>query len=267
MTQAYSIWAPVVIGRLKSPRCITGERIYAIEDIYKASEDVKVKVKNCRVEPQGRLIEVRLKVEVLCLMEDLSGSMHLIIKEEMLKEKVPLSDFDSFIEKGSDIKYITNILKVNAYASLEEKSLQVAIFIDVAIMAACEQVINLSLAEEVAPVFDLLPDVLAELKAEIKQMASEKEELKRQVFFYERDIISLKKGLKKAENKNASLNKEIEAYHNAVEQLKGALQDKEWRLNRYENVYYNYSYDDTSKDEDDMAHNLGSRIKRMFMSN
>lgn len=263
--QRYSIWTPVVIGKLKETQSISLEKIYGIEKIYKSSEDIRVRVKNCRAEPQGKVIEILLKVDILCLAQDFNGSMHLIIKEEILKEQVALSDFDNPIDKNIQVKYIINVLNTNAYANLEGQYLEIAIAVDVTIVATCEQIVNLSLAEEVAPAIDILPDLLTELKAELEEIKAEKEVLKHQIFLYERDITSLKKGLKKAESKNTTLNKEVEAYHNIVEQLKAALREKEWRLNRYENVYYSHSYDEMVSDEE-VNVNLGSRIKRMFMT-
>ncbi len=265
MGQAYSIWTPVVIGRLKSPQRIKEEKVYAIEKAYKSIEDLKVKVRHCRVQPQGQAIEAWLKLDILSLVEDLLGGMHLITREETVRERIVLTDFDNYIDKSGDIKYIVNILNVTSYGELKGQTLKIAYFIDLMIIATCEQVVNLSSADEVEPAHDSLQDVLTKLRLEVQQVEEEKEELRRKIFFYERDISSLKKGLQKAENKNAALNKEVEQYNQIVEQLRVAIRDKELRLNRYENVYYNRDYEE-GKDED-MTHTLGSRIKRMFASN
>lgn len=269
MGQAYSIWTPVVVGRLKSPHRIKEEKTYDIEKAYQKVEDVKVKVRYCRALPQGRAIEVQVKLDILCLLEDLLGTMHLIAKEETVKERIVLSDFDSYIDRDEQIKYIVNTVNLASHCELNGSILKVAYFIDLTIIATSEQVITLSSAAEVEPENDSLQEVLNKLKTQVKQMEEEKEALRRKIFFYERDISSLKKGLKKAENKNASLNKELKQYHEIVEQLRSAIQEKELRLSQYENPYYSPSYDQNlrSLKEDEDSFTLGSRIKRMFMNN
>lgn len=269
MGQAYSIWTPVVVGRLKSPHRIKEEKCYEIEKTYNTVEDVKVKVRHCRALPQGQAVEVQMKLDILCLLEDLLGSMHLIAKEETVRERIVLSDFDSYIDRDEEIKYIVNTIKVASQCELNGSILKVAYFIDLTIIATNEQVITLSSADEAEPEQDSLQEVLNKLRLQVKEMEEEKEALRRKIFFYERDISSLKKGLKKAENKNANLDKELKQYHQIVEQLRIAIREKEMRLNQYENTYYHQNYDQNfrSLKEDEDSFTLGSRIKRMFMNN
>ncbi|NLB88271.1 MAG: hypothetical protein GX790_03465 [Syntrophomonadaceae bacterium] len=269
MGQAYSIWTPVVVGRLKAPHRIKEEKTYDIEKAYRKVEDVKVKVRNCRVQPQGQAIEVQYKLDILCLLEDLLGTMHLIAKEEMGRERILLSQFDNYIDKDQPIKYVVNTLTNFSQCDLNGSILKVAYFIDLTIIATNEQIITLSSADEAEPENDSLQEVLNKLRSQIEEMEEEKAALRRKIFFYERDISSLKKGLKKAENKNAHLNKELQHYHEIVEQLRSAIREKEMRLNQYENAYYNQSYAPRfslpKENEDSLT--LGSRIKRMFMNN
>lgn len=270
MGQAYSIWTPVVIGRLKSPHRIKEEKSYDIEKSYHSVEDVKVKARNYTVLPQGQLIEVQIRLDILCLLEDFLGTMHLISKEEIVKEKIALTDFDSYIDRYEEIKYVVNNIDLTSHCELNGKNIKVAYFIDLIVIATSEQMIKLSTANEVEPINDSLQDVLTRLRQEVQQVEEEKAELRRKIFFYERDISSLKKGLKKAENKNSNLNKELKQYYYIVEQLKTGIKEKEMRLNRYENVYYNRDYTEhfaPLAEDDNETQKLGSRIKKMFMAN
>lgn len=264
MVKTYSIWTPVVIGRLKSPHRIKSEKLINIDKVYKSIEELKIKVKEYQLSKQGQALELSVRLDILCLLEDLLGSMHLTVKEEIVKEKIRLDDFDNYIDSNKDIKYIVNTIDVGTYGELNGEKIKVAFYLDVTVIATNEQIISLSLAEEIElePENESLQAVLNKLQLEVQEIEAEKVELRRKLFIYERDISSLKKGLLKAENRNASLNKELEEYHKIVNQLREAIKDKELRLNRYENVYYSQDYAENYD-----TNSLGSRIKKMFMSN
>lgn len=268
MAEKYSIWTPVVVGRLKNPCRIQVENSYSINKVYKAIEDLKIKVKEHIITAQGRLIDLEIKVDILCLLEDFLGSMHLIVQEEIIQERIKLEDFDVYIEHNRETKYIIDTLKLRPFGELDGQVIKVACFIDLTIIATNEQIISLALSDELRPENDSLQEILQKLRLEVAEMETEKTKLRRKIFFYERDISSLKKGIAKAENKNALLNKELKKFQDLVGQLQEAVYEREEKLNRYENPYF--SYDNAGRLEPyhkDDTSNLGSRIKRMFAQN
>ncbi|HZJ85056.1 MAG TPA: hypothetical protein VFD02_05820 [Syntrophomonadaceae bacterium] len=268
MAEKYSIWTPVIVGRLKNPCRIQVENSYSINKVYKAIEDLKIKVKDHIITAQGRLVELEIKVDILCLLEDFLGSMHLIVQEEIIREKIKLEDFDVYIEHNRETKYIIDTLKLRPFGELNGEVIKVACFIDLTIIATNEQIISLALSDELRSENDSLQEILQKLRVEVTEIEAEKTELRRKIFFYERDISSLKKGIVKAENKNARLNKELKKFQDLVGQLRDTVNAKEEKLNRYENPYYNYGYASGIEPyhKEDIS-NLGSRIKRMFAQN
>ncbi len=262
MAEAYSIWTPVIIGKLASSHRIKAEQTYNIDKVFKAIEDLKIRVRGYHFIPQGRLVELQLKLDILCLLEDFLGSMHLLVKEEVVKEKIKLNEFDAYIDHNMDIKYILNNLESNAHGELRAQILQVAYFIDVTIIATNEQIISLTTADEIGPEEDILHDVLQKLRLQVEKMENEKRALKRQIFFYERDISSLKRGIVKAENKNAQLNRELQKLQDLLEEQEKALKEKEDRLRHHGRYDYRDRAKSTIQEE---VSPLGSRIKRMFL--
>ncbi|NLJ72121.1 MAG: hypothetical protein GX333_03785 [Syntrophomonadaceae bacterium] len=261
MGKAYSIWTPVVIGRLKSPHRINREKVFTVDKNYKAMEDIIVKIKECQVTAYGQNIELLIKLDILCLLEDINGRLNLTVKQETIRENLNLADFDNYIEENLEIKYILDTKKISSYGELTGNGLKVIYFLEIAIIATSEQIIRISLADEmeIDEAEVSWQSLINGLQAELELMAAEKIELKRKLFLYERNIFSLKKGLLKAENRNVTLNQEINNYLDIIEQLKEAIKEKEQDLSHSKNLYYKEEYT-----ENDAS--LGSRIKKMFLT-
>ena len=93
-------------------------------------------------------------------------------------------------------------------------------------------------------------------------MQAENRQLRQKIYLYEKDILSLKKGVYKAEKHSQQLNGEVGYYRQLAEQLQEAIKDKEARLIRYENSYF-----PSEALSEEAVTGLGKRIKRLFAAN
>lgn len=270
MEQAFSIWSPVIMAQLKTPRHLGGEHSYPSERFHRSLEDLRVKVKQSEVLSQGQAVEVRVKVDILCLLEDDQGSMHLVKKEETLKERVSYSDFDQALERKESIRFVINIKDISCDGELSNGKIRVRFFIEYNIIATREQVVRLWVGEQGEISKESLNQLFERLEEEVARLAGENQELHRKIFFYQRDISSLKRGIRKLEKRNAGLLKEVTYREQESETLRKSLQEKEariYRLQQYSGAWSNPKLAETLEEMPEAEPGLGRRIKKLFLNN
>ncbi|MGS0763108.1 hypothetical protein [Syntrophomonas curvata] len=269
MEQAFSIWSPVITAQLNTPRRLGDERSYAAERLFRMLEDLKIKVKQSEVIPQGQAVEVRVKIDILCLLEDPAGRMHLVKKEETLRERVAYTEFDRSLEREEGIGFVINVKDISFDGELKGGEIRVRFLVEYTLIATREQVVRLWTGEQSEVNQESLSQLFERLEAEVSRLAEENQELHRKVFFYQRDISSLKRGISKLEKRNSSLLKDISLYQRETESLRQNLQEKEshiYRLKHYPRVA-GFPDRESSPGEQESEPSLGSRIKRLFLNN
>lgn len=266
MGEAVSIWSPVVVGKLDRPHHLQAHFSCALDQVIRSIEDLKIKVKTAVVKAQGLAVEASLKLDILCLVEDMKGQMHLISHEEIVRNRVPLEDFDQEMDRDRELKYVLDIQDIDCQGEIKNEELHVDYFIDFMIVATRDQLVQLS-AQEEATVSNVLDEVLGQLRGQIDRMEGENRDLRRRIYYYERDISSLKKGIHKSEAQRSRLSQELSSYQRLVEELQIAVRDRERRLQNLENPYYSPVKAVPAEDKTDTGEvPLGSRIKRLFVN-
>lgn len=269
MEQAFSIWSPVIMAQLNTPRRLGQEHSYPAERLFRMLEDLKIKIKQSEVISQGQALEVRVKIDILCLLEDPMGHMHLVKQEETLRERVAYAEFDRNLEREEGVSYVINIRDIAYDGELKGGEIRVRFFIEYTLIATREQVVMLWGGEQGEIKRESLDQLFERLEAEVSRLTGENQELHRKIFFYQRDITSLKRGISKLEKRNAALLKDTNFYQREVEGLRQNLQEKEahiYRLKHYPRVS---TLPDPGPGEAGQEGDpgLGSRIKRLFLNN
>ncbi|MDD3898145.1 MAG: hypothetical protein WC109_05460 [Syntrophomonadaceae bacterium] len=270
MEQAFSIWSPVIMAQLKTPRRLGREHSYPSERFHRTLEDLKIKVKQSEILPQGQAVEVRVKVDILCLLEDDQGTMHLIKKEEIIKERVAYSDFDQTLERKDSLRFVINIKDISYDGELSRGEIRVRFLIEYNLIATREQVVRLWAGEQGELSRESLNQLFERLEEEVTRLAGENQELHRKVFYYQRDISSLKRSIGKLEKRNAGLLKEVTYHQHESEELRQNLQEKEariYRLQHYSGAWSNPKLAETVEELPEAESGLGGRIKRLFLNN
>jgi len=271
LAQACSIWSPVIIAELTNPRKVNKQIVYAVDKVFYSMEDIKIKIKNSEIKKQGQAVEINIKLDIICLLADITGHMHLINREEIVKERIPLIDFNNILDTEKQTEFRVNIINLNWEGELSRHDIKIALFLDYMIIATREQIVRLSRGEEGEDKRETLNEVLRKIEEEIAHMEKDNQILRRKVFFYERNISSLKRGIRKVENRNAILNREVKNYQEILEKLQTAIRENDRSVNVENNDFKNFNnenYDTNSQkfEEDNFTLNLGSRIKRMFLN-
>lgn len=267
MGQALAIWSPVVVSKLDQPYHLQSHYNCALDQLFRSIEDLKIKVKTAVVRAQGLAVEALLRLDILCLVEDINGQLHLISREETVRNRIPLGKFDPKIQRENELKYVLDIHSIDCQGEIKNQELHLDYFIDFMIIATQDQLVQL-IAGESAEGQHSLREALIQLQAEVSRVENENLELRRRIYFYERDISSLKKGIRKAEVSNSRLQQEIDRYQEMIEQMQSALRDKDRRLQKLENPYFSSAakppLDVEPSPEEEMP--LGARIKRLFVN-
>lgn len=271
MKPALSIWSPVITAQLYNPHRCQEEVIYPTEQRYQSLEELKIKLKDSQARIQGKVVEVVIKLDILFVVRDETGRLQLLTRGETVRERILLRDFNHVIDKEQPPEFIVNITNLSWEGELKRSELKATYYIDYMILALNEQVVTLAIEnEEEETGEESVTEIVQQLENELARLVDEKEELRRKLYFYERDISSLKKGIYKVENRNAILNSEVNHYQELVEQLQAAISAKERQLQRLEpSPAYstpNWQSDNDKPWGEEARINWGSRLKRMFMN-
>ncbi|MEN6325008.1 MAG: hypothetical protein ABFD18_02180 [Syntrophomonas sp.] len=276
MTEGLAIWSRVVLAQLNRPRRINQELVHILKSGFKSFEDVKVKIKELSWKRQGQAVETLVNLDLLFLVEEHNGVMKLVSQETSLRDRVPFTEFDGnweLLENDRMIGFNGDIKKLSWQADVNDNEVKLILTVDYLLVATREQVVKLSEQSEGLVESRDLSEKLEELKHEIARTQNEKQNLQHQVFLYERDISSLRRGIKKVEDRNSLLNKESKQYQEMLSQLQFAIREQERQLNRYahniseEEQLDNYLLPGQMKEQADNSElSLGRRVKRLFMN-
>lgn len=240
MRDTLAIWAPVIVANLKQVHKAREQVVYQLDQPMNSLQDLKIKVKKAEAHIYGNKVEVRFKLDLLFLLQDRAGKMQLVSKQEKLVQRISLQEFTQLLSQP-DPNFAVILKKVDGEGQIQGLELRAGYFLDYMVLALDQQVVQLAIGESADVETDSPPELNPDVQEELYRLTEEKEELLRKLFFYERDISSLKRGLYKVENRNAALNREISRYQQLAEQLQQALAEKDSQLNRLTNDN-NYSY-------------------------
>lgn len=268
MNQDISLWSPVIIASLTVPRTCQQERHFTVSPFYRRVDDIKVRIRKPCTEQQGKSLETRMNLEIIVLLEEADGRTVLISRPEIIKERLNFEEFDRFpLPAEGEVAYITQIQDLTWNGDLQDNEIIINYSISYMIFAVREQVVRLY-AEDEAKNTDLEQSHdLQEVKAEPAEEEKVNENLKHKLFLYERDMLSLQRAIKKTEERNAVLNRELNGTQKLVQTLREAVTRKDLLICHYENQPY--SPGQKLKPLPAMSGiepKLGQRLRRMFMS-
>lgn len=263
MKQDLCIWSPVILASLSSPRLFEQQISYEMDGRYKRLKEIRLRVRKKKLSSLGRSIEVLFVIDLLCVVEDSAGKSQVISREEQLKDRVLMVEFDRHFNMEAGLINIIDVLGLYWDGDLSSKTLRINCYLSYNLMIAREKIIKISDPEnERSNVED---DYIEQIKQDAVRLGHENEQLCRQAVFYEKDIISLKRGIQKAERRCAILNREKSQYQTAVEQLKEDLNSKEILISSYRKQIKQLSRDNESEGPE-VQNKLGRRIKQLLMN-
>jgi hypothetical protein len=264
VNQNISLWSQVILASLLVPRNFQQESRYRNSEMVKRIEDIKVRIKHPRAQRQGRGVEARFNLEIIALVEDFQGRSQVFSRQEVIKDRLELGDFDHPLEADKELNYIVQIHDLKWDGEMKGQELIINYDFSYMLYSAQEQVVKLFADEEMRIIEQ---EDLREMETEIDRVRNDNELLNRKLFLYERDITSLRRGIKKVEDRNTFLKRELNGYQELIENLREAITRKDLLICNYEN-HKNGAHAKifpmfTSGAEEST---VGKSIKRMFLN-
>lgn len=262
MEDLITIWTPVIISKLISAHKTQEHIIYQLDQIFNVLEDVKIKVKQAKARIYGKGAEVTIKFELLCLVQDMNGDMQLVSREEKLVHIIPASRFSHHFTREQDPSFAVNITSLKWEGEIKGRELKIGYGLDYIILVLQDRAVKLSTENSIEVQGDITEEIMGHHEEELDRIREEKEELLQKIFYYERDITSLKKSISKTEKRNTTLSYEVTRNQQLIQQLQKAMRDKETRINN--DAHYSY-WRRTEEQAPDSDSSRGSWLKRMFI--
>lgn len=268
MNKDISLWSPVIIASLTVPRTCQQERHLTVSPFYKHVDDIKVRIRKPSTEQQGKSLETRMNLEIIILLEESDGRTVLISRPEIIKERLSFAEFDRLPQPGEgEVAYITQIQDLNWNGELQDNEIIISYSLSYMIFAVREQVVRLYAEDEVKNNDLEQSSYLQNVNEEIAEENQVNENLKHKLFLYERDMLSLQRAIKKTEERNAVLNRELNGTQKIVQTLRDAVTRKDLLICHYENQLYSPGQKFKPLPAMNGAEpKLGQRLRRMFMS-
>lgn len=263
MEDLLTIWTPVVISQLINDHKAKEEMIYHLDETYDILEDIKIKFKETQARIQGKAVEVVVKLELLCLVRDRHGRLHLVNREEKVINRIPANEFShSFISEEAP-SFVVNLGQLKWEGEIKGQQLKISYRFDYMVLVIQERVVQVSSAAPTELYVESPYHPAREFEDELAGIREEKEELRQKLLYYEKDINSLKRSIHKTENRNADLNREVNYYQQLVQQLQKTVQDKEKQLSQIQPEAGSF-YSRPSPLPVKHLTPLTARLKRMF---
>jgi septal ring factor EnvC (AmiA/AmiB activator) len=213
------------------------------------------------------MLEARVNLGIIALLEDKNGCTQPIDRQEIVKERILSSEFDPPLEQEKNTEFIIQVQDLKWDGDTQENELIISYSLSYMIYAVREQVVPLYGDEQETLNRRELANDLPNLESEIERIRDDNERLTRQLCIYERDLMSLKRGIKKAETRNVVLSSELNGARELVEKLRDAITRKDILICHYQNPQNeNRKRISPLLSIVDEEFKLGRKIKRMLMN-
>lgn len=262
MGNEISLWTPVVIARLPAPHTCREVCKIHLEAGYKRIDDIRVKTRDWQATRQTKYLGASIELEIIVLYEDDLGNTRIFCRPYIIKERIDAPRVDKNIVT-SDVRYVLQIENLHWDAELIQDEIVVEITTSYMINIVREQVVKLN-QNITSKEGQMLIDGSNE--EDISRIQGENETLARRIGYYQKDVLSLQHGIRKVEERNAQLNRELDQAKEQVQLLQETITRKELLLSKYKHIPSpNPSPIQPSRSSDNDV-KIGQRLKRLLLN-
>lgn len=265
MDKPLLIWTPVISAQLENRR-IKGTTACSMEKKTGYITDIKLKIRQYEAKLQGTSVYIQFNLEYLCLMEGHHGETMLITWTGACQDRVALSDFGVHLSSLEKADMKLDIVGHDGIGELKGGEIIIDFYIDYSIIASHDRMVEVSPVRHSDTAVVSLKAALQKLEDEVVRVEGENGKLRKQLFIYERDISSLKRGLWKAENRNAILNREKKEHQSLIEKLSDIINKQEGETGQIKSEHSLEIVENRAALRQEDFIRWGSRLKRMFMN-
>ncbi len=265
MNRICRLWSPVILAELIRPHVVYSNFELALNKPYISLEDTKIKVLSVEAKHIGSFIELEIRLQLLCLLEDNMG-LELISSEELIRERIQPDEFSSQEWLQQRTELVVTINDYDYHGVLSQDKVELFYNIELMLRVTQDRVVTVSVEEqkneqEVAHYKSLLQ----ELQAKIIEVEGEKAALRNKMRSQEKNLNGVKQGLSKIERNNMALIKEVEVCNTLIMDLRGKLERQQKKPNENISNRGNASMLEIDQKINRLA--AGQVIKRIFQNN
>jgi len=260
------IWAPVVVSSLFSCYEVQEIKSYVLEQPYKRLESVKAKIFDTRIRYRGRSIEIVLSIDILALFADPGERFKIFKTQDQIELRISVQEFKYPLADPPDrLNFIADIQQFDWEGEVIRAELFLTFFIKLDVIVTRQQQVPILINSEAtaASAQDNNYPEKEDLEKRLLKLVQENSELQRKIYIYEKDLMSLRRGIQKAERRSFRLNRENNEYRKQILELQEELQ-------KQKNLILKYTSLDNSKKnlpERENDWNIRKRIKYLFLNN
>ncbi|MEQ8201476.1 MAG: hypothetical protein ABRQ24_08670 [Syntrophomonadaceae bacterium] len=265
MRQDISLWCPVIVAGPPGPGTCRKEERYSLGERYQKIDDIRIKTQRAGAVRQGKYVQAVIQLEAVILVEDRNGHTGVLSRLVYINKRVEWPGMDKNLLNDDGIMFILHIESLQWDAEFMDGEIVMRYTIDYTVHAVREQAVRIHLdQDEWEPT--VIPDNRdGEASEEMSRIRNENRALNRRLGFYQKDVLSLQHGIKKVEERNAQLCRELDGTREKVQQLQEAVTRKDLLISR-QNSLNNRPDKMIPHSPKDEEGRLGQRIKRLLLN-
>lgn len=266
------IWSPVILSELAA-RPLQFYCTFQLDRVFHSIQDIRVGIQTMQAVFHNRNIAVNIQVDVVCLLQGIDGA-ELVHRDAQVEEWLPVGLFNSAVRLDKKTHFVVDVPELTWEGELKDGTIIIKINLSYTIMATCYQVVELTSEPDQYPESPVILGTIHRLEEDMRLLEWDREELHRKIVLYEKNIISLKNGIRKAENRNMTLNRELSQCLGLIEELRSQLVETKSKpaskdtktLRKQEKqivspTIFDHSSEDNAAVQKDL---LGSRVRHLF---
>lgn len=268
MQQDISLWCPVIVDGLPAPIRCRQERRYELGQGCRRIDDIRIKTLSAGAIRQGKYVQADIQVEAVILVEDRYGHSGILSRTIHIRERVDWPGLNKSLLDDRWISFVLQIKNLQWDAEIFETEIGIRYEIDYTVHAVREQPVRIHMGQEEAELSFNPSDIGQDTNDEMSRIQNENQTLCRRLVYYQKDMLSLQHAIKKVEERNAQLHRELNGSREKMQQLQEAITRKDLLISRYHQIGVNSGRSERvmSQPPKNSENGLGQRIKRLIIS-
>lgn len=268
MQQGVSLWCPVIVDRLPAPIRLRQEHRYDLGDRCERIDDIRVKILSASAIRQGKYVQAVIQLEAVILIEDRYGHTGILSRPVHIRERVNWPGMNKSLLDDCWISFVLHMEKLQWDPEFLDAEITIRYEIDYTVYAVREQPVQIHMDQDELERNVDPAGVGKDVNDEMSRIQNENQALNRRLVHYQKDMLSLQHGIKKVEERNAQLFRELNGTREKVQQLQEAITRKDLLISRYQQIGGNGGRQDKVmlQPPKSTESRLGERIKKLIMS-
>lgn len=268
MQQDIILWCPVIVDGLPAPIRCRQEKRYGLGERCERIDDIRIKIVSTNAVRQGKYVQAFIHLEAIILIEDKYGHTSILNRQVHIRERVEWPEMNNNLLNDRRISFVLQMENLQWDAEVLDAEVTIWYEMDYKVHAVREQKVRINMGQDQVEQEFVPVDLGKDTSDEMTRIQTENQALNHRLVFYQKDMLSLQRGIKKVEERNAQLCRELNGTREKVRQLQEAITRKDLLISRFHQIRANGDPPGgvISQPPKNNESGLGQRIKRLIIS-